>query len=54
MAISEYKYQKEAYGDDFKMEVDVVNPKLASILKDKYGFKVIRNLGSDRVIMTMD
>lgn len=53
-AISEYKYQKEAYGDDFKMEVDVVNPKLADILRTKYGFKIINNLGNGRVIMTMD
>jgi hypothetical protein len=54
MAISEYKYQKEAYGDDFKMEVDVVNPKLADILRTKYDFKIINNLGNGRVIMAMD
>lgn len=56
-AITEYKIQKEMYDDmgkDFKMEVDVINPKLAQILKNKYGFYVAGELSQDRVLMTLD
>ena len=55
-AISEYKSQKDMYDDmeqDFKMEVDVINPKLAQILKNKYGFHVVAQLSPDRVLMTI-
>lgn len=53
-AISEYEDQKDVYGDDFKMEVDVINPKLANILDKKYGFNVVGNISQDRVLMTID
>jgi len=53
-AISEYEMQKEAYGDDFKMEVDVINPKLAQILQSKYGFHKVADLGPTRVLMSTD
>ena len=56
-AISEYKSQKDAYDDtdeDFKMEVDVINPKLAQILKNKYGFYVVSELSRNRVLMSVD
>jgi ribosomal protein S18 acetylase RimI-like enzyme len=56
-AISEYKIQKDIYddmGEDFGMEVDVINPKLAKILKDKYGFRVVGELSQNRVLMSMD
>ena len=55
--IDEYKYQKSIYDDmnqDFKMEVDVINPKLAEILKTKYGFYVVETLGPDRVLMSIN
>lgn len=56
-AIDEYKTQKEIYddmGEDFKMEVDVINPKLAQILKNKYGFYVVGELSQNRVLMSFD
>lgn len=56
-AIREYQSQKYMYddmGEDFKMEVDVVNPKLAQILKNKYGFYVVDEISKDRVLMGMD
>lgn len=56
-AIDEYKSQKEIYddmGEDFKMEVDVINPKLAQILKNKYGFYVVGELSQNRVLMSID
>jgi len=56
-AISEYNSQKDAYDgmdEDFKMEVDVINPKLAQILKNKYGFYVVSELSQNRVLMSVD
>ena len=57
-AIDEYRNQKDMYDDmgdnDFKMEVDVINPKLAQILKNKYNFYVIGELSQHRVLMSMD
>ena len=56
-AISEYQSQKDVYddmGEDFKMEVDVINPKLAQILKNKYGFYVVDKLSQNRVLMSVD
>jgi ribosomal protein S18 acetylase RimI-like enzyme len=56
-AIDEYQSQKEIYddmGEDFKMEVDVINPKLAQILKNKYGFYVVGELSQNRVLMSID
>lgn len=56
-AIEEYKLQKDMYddmGEDFEMEVDVINPKLVQILKNKYGFHVIGELSQNRVLMSLD
>jgi ribosomal protein S18 acetylase RimI-like enzyme len=56
-AIGEYNAQKEMYdevGEDFKMEVDVINPKLAQILKSKYGFHVVGEISQNRVLMSID
>lgn len=56
-AIDEYKSQKEVHNEmdhDFKMEVDVINPKLAEILKNKYNFHVVGELSQNRVLMSMD
>ncbi len=53
-AIDEYEFNKEVYGDDFKMEVDVINPKLKEILENKYNFKVIQKIGPNRFLMTID
>jgi hypothetical protein len=33
------------------MKIDVVNPLLANILKNKYGFKVFKKISNDRVLM---
>lgn len=55
-AISEYESQKDMYDDmgkDFKMEVDVINPKLAQILEKKYGFFTITELSQNRVLMSV-
>lgn len=55
--ISEYRNQKEMYddmGDEFKMEVDVINPKLAQILTKKYKFYVVAELSQNRVLMSID
>ena len=52
-AIDEYEYQKDVYGDELKMEVDVINPMLAKLLKSKYGFSVVDELGPNRVLMTV-
>jgi ribosomal protein S18 acetylase RimI-like enzyme len=56
-AIEEYRIQKDMYddmGEDFKMEVDVINPKLAQILKNKYGFYVVGELSQNRVLMSVN
>lgn len=56
-ALSDYRNQKFEYddmGEEFKMEVDVINPKLAQILKNKYGFHVVEELGPDRVLMSLE
>jgi len=53
-AIDEYEYNKEIHGDDYKMEVDVINPKLKEILENKYNFKVIQKIGPNRFLMTID
>jgi GNAT superfamily N-acetyltransferase len=56
-AIQEYRTQKDMYddmGEDFKMEVDVINPKLAQILKNKYGFHVTGHLSQNRVLMGLN
>lgn len=57
-AISEFEMQKDAFedaneGEEFKMEVDVINPKLAKILQNKYGFYVVGQLSQDRVLMSI-
>jgi ribosomal protein S18 acetylase RimI-like enzyme len=55
--INQYKNEKFAYDDmdeDFEMELDVINPKLADILKNKYGFHVVGQLSPNRVLMHMD
>lgn len=55
-ALGEYEMQKDVYdeiGNDFQMEVDVINPKLAKILKSKYGFHVIGELSQNRVLMSL-
>lgn len=55
--IEEYKYQKDMYddmGEDFKMEVEVINPKLVQILKNKYGFHVVGELSHNHVLMSLD
>ena len=55
--INEYRIQKDMYDDigkDFKMEVDVINPKLVKILKNKYGFHVVGKISQDRVLMSID
>jgi GNAT superfamily N-acetyltransferase len=53
-AIDEYEDNKEIYGDDFKMEVKVINPKLKEILENKYNFKVIQKIGPNTFLMTID
>lgn len=56
-AINEYEILKEIYdeiGKEFKMNVDVINPKLATILKDKYKFYVVKKIAENRVLMSKD
>lgn len=55
-ALDEYQIQNEAYFDmtnkKLPMNIDVINPKLADILKRKYGFKSKEKITNDRVMMT--
>jgi len=53
-AIDEFNQQKEVYGDDLEMEVDVINPKLASILANKYGFYKTADIDQNRVLMSLN
>ena len=53
-AIDEFNHQKEVYGNDLKMEVDVINPKLASILTNKYGFYKTADIDQNRVLMSLN
>lgn len=56
-AIDEYEIQKSMHDEmesDFKMEVDVINPKLAQILQKKYGFHIVGHLSQDRVLMSVN
>jgi len=53
-ALQEYGSQKEVADEmdnEFNMEVDVINPKLAEILEKKYGFHILYAVSQDRVIM---
>jgi len=50
IALDHYKSQKEAYGDDFEMEVEVVNPHMEMLLKH-LGFKVTHKLQHGTVLM---
>lgn len=52
-AIDEFNQQKEVYGDDLKMEVDVINPKLAKILANKYGFYKVADIDQNRILMSL-
>lgn len=56
-AISEYQYQNDIFMDmnrkRLPINVEVINPKLADILKRKYGFKINKKqLSNNGVIMT--
>ena len=53
-AIDEFNFRKDMYGDEFKMEVDVINPKLAKILANKYGFYKVADISQDRILMSLD
>ena len=53
-AIDEFNFRKDIYGDEYKMEVDVINPKLAKILASKYGFYKVADITQDRVLMSVD
>jgi hypothetical protein len=55
-ALSEYNIMNSEYIDytnkkKLPMKIDVVNPLLANILKNKYGFKVFKKISNDRVLM---
>jgi len=55
-ALSEYDIMNDQYIDytnkkKLPMNIDVVNPLLANILKNKYGFKVFKRISNDRVLM---
>lgn len=64
VAIDEYEFNKELILDlkhqdddddiDFHMEVDILTPELAKILINKYNFKVVEKIGSNRFLMTID
>jgi hypothetical protein len=55
-ALGEYQMQNEIYFEmnnkKLPMNVDVINPKLADILKRKYGFRSKEKISNDRAIMT--
>jgi hypothetical protein len=52
-AIEEYQIQSDYGNFNLPMEVDVINPMLANILKTKYNFRVIKRITNDRVIMAL-
>jgi hypothetical protein len=52
-AIKEYNILTDYGNYNIPMEVDVINPMLANILKTKYNFRVIKRISSDRVIMAL-
>jgi GNAT superfamily N-acetyltransferase len=39
-AMYQYEFDKEAYGDEARMRLWVVNPKLVRVLENKYGFEI--------------
>jgi ribosomal protein S18 acetylase RimI-like enzyme/predicted GIY-YIG superfamily endonuclease len=49
-AENEYQTRREAFGDDYKMQVDVINPKMKSLLENR-GYRVTQDLGG-RWMMT--
>jgi hypothetical protein len=55
-ALEEYIIQNESYFEmnnkKLPMNIDVINPKLADILKKKYGFRSKEKISNNRVIMT--
>jgi len=52
-AIDEYNVQSDYGNFNLPMEVDVINPMLANILKTKYNFRVVKRITNDRVIMSI-
>jgi hypothetical protein len=52
-AIEEYQIQSDYGNFNLPMEVDVINPMLANILKTKYNFRVVKRITNDRVIMAL-
>ena len=57
-ALEEYEMQNDTVLDmsnkKLSMDIDVINPKLADILKRKYGFRVKKRISNDRVIMSLN
>lgn len=53
VAIDQYEQLKDAFGEEFHMEIDVINPDMERLLKSM-GFKVYKTLGKDHVHMTKE
>lgn len=53
-ALEHYEFLKDVYGEDYKIEVHVINPKMKSILKNKFGFEVQAELSPRESIMTLN
>ena len=52
IALSHYDDQKEAHGDEFEIEVEVINPDMGELLK-KFGFIVKKKLPDGTVLMKL-
>jgi len=50
IALGHYEEQKEIYGDDLDMEVEVINKDMEQLLF-KYGFRVVRTLHHNTLLM---
>ena len=50
-AISEFEYLKDVYGDDYYIDVHVINPNMRNLLEDHYGFEVDQILNQSDVTM---
>lgn len=56
-AMGEYNTQNEIYeetndGEQLPIRIDAINPKMARILQQKYGFRIVQSIGDDRAILT--
>lgn len=52
--MQQYEVYKEAYGDDLKLDIDVVNPYMKDLLLKHFDFRIIQKIGDDRFRMAKE